>query len=341
MIFPGRAAESIAQAALVLRSGELIGLPTETVYGLAADAGNEAAVAKIFAAKGRPSNHPLIVHVHDASGVAHFADNVPAFANLLIKAFWPGPLTLILPRRTGVAAAAAGGQNSIGLRCPSHPVAQALLATLASDPHPVYGLAAPSANQFGRVSPTTAAHVQSEMGADLLILDGGACDVGIESTIVDCTRGVPVLLRPGHITPAQMKAACGQQVLSEDELIDQTEVAPRASGTLESHYAPNAKVRLMDDKALQHALDMLGADMDAKPGAAPVIAVYSRAILKSRSSKVLRRRMPDDAAATAQQLFSVLREFDAQGVKLIWVETPPATPDWDGVRDRLTRASAG
>ena len=341
MIFPGRAAESIAQAALVLRSGELIGLPTETVYGLAADAGNEAAVAKIFAAKGRPSNHPLIVHVCDASGVAHFADNVPAFANLLIKAFWPGPLTLILPRRTGVAAAAAGGQNSIGLRCPSHPVAQALLATLASDPHPVYGLAAPSANQFGRVSPTTAAHVQSEMGADLLILDGGACDVGIESTIVDCTRGVPVLLRPGHITPAQMKAACGQQVLSEDELIDQTEVAPRASGTLESHYAPNAKVRLMDDKALQHALDMLGADMDAKPGAAPVIAVYSRAILKSRSSKVLRRRMPDDAAATAQQLFSVLREFDAQGVKLIWVETPPATPDWDGVRDRLTRASAG
>ncbi len=341
MIFPGRAAESIAQAALVLRSGELIGLPTETVYGLAADAGNEAAVAKIFAAKGRPSNHPLIVHVHDASGVAHFADNVPAFANLLIKAFWPGPLTLILPRRTGVAAAAAGGQNSIGLRCPSHPVAQALLATLASDPHPVYGLAAPSANQFGRVSPTTAAHVQSEMGADLLILDGGACDVGIESTIVDCTRGVPVLLRPGHITAAQMKAACGQQVLSEDELIDQTEVAPRASGTLESHYAPNAKVRLMDDKALQYALDMLGADMDAKPGAAPVIAVYSRAILKSRSSKVLRRRMPDDAAATAQQLFSVLREFDAQGVKLIWVETPPATPDWDGVRDRLTRASAG
>ena len=324
-----------------MRSGELIGLPTETVYGLAADAGNEAAVAKIFAAKGRPSNHPLIVHVHDASGVAHFADNVPAFANLLIKAFWPGPLTLILPRRAGVAAAAAGGQNSIGLRCPSHPVAQALLAALAVDPHPVYGLAAPSANQFGRVSPTTAAHVQSEMGADLLILDGGACDVGIESTIVDCTRGVPVLLRPGHITPAQMKAACGQQVLSEDELIDQTEVAPRASGTLESHYAPNAKVRLMDDKALQHALDMLGADMDAKPGAAPVIAVYSRAILKSRSSKVLRRRMPDDAAATAQQLFSVLREFDAQGVKLIWVETPPATPDWDGVRDRLTRASAG
>ena len=348
MILPGHPtglmAESIGQAARVLRAGELIGLPTETVYGLAADAGNETAVAKIFAAKGRPSNHPLIVHVGDASGVAHFADNVPAFACQLIKAFWPGPLTLILPRRAGVAAAAAGGQNSIGLRCPSHPMAQALLAVLAADPHPIHGLAAPSANQFGRVSPTTAAHVQSEMGHGLLILDGGACDVGIESTIVDCTRGVPVLLRPGHITPAQMQAVCGQAVLTEGDLSEASEKAPRASGTLESHYAPNAKVRLMEAKALQYALDLLGDEMEAKAGAAPdaspVIAVYSRVILKSRSSKVLRRRMPDDANATAQQLFAVLREFDAQGVKLIWVETPPPLAEWDGVRDRLTRASA-
>ncbi len=317
-----------------------MGLPTETVYGLAADADNEAAVAKIFAAKGRPSNHPLIVHVADASGVAHFADNVPAFAHQLIKAFWPGPLTLILPRRAGVAAAAAGGQNSIGLRCPSHPVAHALLAALAAESHPILGLAAPSANQFGRVSPTTAAHVQSEMGKDLLILDGGACDVGIESTIVDCTRGMPVLLRPGHITPAQMKAACGQDVLSEDELSGTSEQAPRASGTLESHYAPDAKVRLMNAKALQNALNLLGADVDKSADSKPVIAVYSRVILKSPAHKILRRRMPDDAAATAQQLFAVLRDFDAQGVKLIWVETPPDAPDWDGVRDRLTRASA-
>jgi L-threonylcarbamoyladenylate synthase len=339
VILPGRDAESIAQAADSLRAGALVGLPTETVYGLAADADNEAAVAKIFAAKGRPSNHPLIVHVADANGVAHFADNVPAFANLLIKAFWPGPLTLILPRRAGVAAAAAGGQNSIGLRCPLHPVAHALLMALAADPHPIHGLAAPSANQFGRVSPTTAAHVQSEMGDGLLILDGGACDVGIESTIVDCTRGVPVLLRPGAITPAQMKSVCGQEVLSEDELVDQTETAPRASGTLESHYAPNAKVRLMDAKALQSALDLLGADVDKAGDSKPVIAVYSRVILKSPAHKILRRRMPDDATATAQQLFAVLRDFDAHGVKLIWVETPPDAPDWDGVRDRLTRAS--
>ena len=340
MIRVGRDAESISQAARVLRAGELVGLPTETVYGLAADADNEAAVAKIFVAKGRPSNHPLIVHVADASGVAHFADKVPAFADLLIKAFWPGPLTLILPRRDGVAAAAAGGQNSIGLRCPSHPVAHALLVALAAGAYPIHGLAAPSANQFGRVSPTTAAHVQSEMGEDLLILDGGACDVGIESTIVDCTRGVPVLLRPGHITPAQMQAVCGQAVLTEDELTDQTERAPRASGTLESHYAPNAKVRLMDAKALQNALDLLGADVDKAGDAKPVIAVYSRVILKSPAHKILRRRMPDDATATAQQLFAVLRDFDAQGVKLIWVETPPPLAEWDGVRDRLTRASA-
>ena len=340
MILPGQDAESIARADRALRAGELVGLPTETVYGLAADANNQAAVAKIFAAKCRPSNHPLIVHVADASGVAHFADNVPEFATRLIKAFWPGPLTLILPRRASVAAAAAGGQNSIGLRCPAHPVAHALLAALATDPNPIWGLAAPSANQFGRVSPTTAAHVQSEMGNDLLILDGGACDVGIESTIVDCTRGVPVLLRPGHITPAQMQAVCGQAVLSEDELADDSEKAPRASGTLESHYAPNAKVRLMDAKALQNALDLLGADVDKTGDNKPVIAVYSRVILKSPAHKILRRRMPDDATATAQQLFAVLRDFDAQGVKLIWVETPPPLADWDGVRDRLTRASA-
>ena len=259
-------------------------------------------------------------------------------------------MTLILPRRDGVAAAAAGGQNSIGLRCPSHPVAQALLKaclepneSTQTATHPqqaVWGLAAPSANQFGRVSPTTAAHVQSEFGADLLILDGGPCTVGIESTIIDCTRGVPVLLRPGAITREQVQVACGQAVLQQDELPQAGSAAPRASGTLESHYAPNASVRLMDAKALQTALDLLGADMDAA-GVGPLIATYSRAILNTRSSQVLRRRMPDDAAATAQQLFAVLREFDARGVKLIWIETPPDSPAWDGVRDRLQRASAG
>ncbi len=348
MILPGNAPASIAEAARAVRRGDLVGLPTETVYGLAADADNPAAVAKIFAAKGRPSDHPLIVHVADASGVACFASEVPDFAQALMAAFWPGPLTLILPRKVGVAATSAGGQNSIGLRCPSHPVAQALLKALiangADKLQPVWGLAAPSANQFGRVSPTTAAHVAGEFGEELLILDGGACEVGIESTIIDCTRGVPVLLRPGGISRAQIEAVCKQSVLSNEELTSDIPQGPRASGTLESHYAPNAKVRLMDAKALQAALDLLGNDMDVKADKAlasqPVIAIYSRVILRTPSSRVLRRRMPDDATATAQQLFAVLRDFDALGVKLIWVETPQDDPEWDGVRDRLTRASA-
>lgn len=343
MILDGSASESIAAGAQRIRAGGLLGLPTETVYGLGADADNDAALAQIFAAKGRPVDHPLIVHVLNEASVAHFADQVPNFAHQLIQAFWPGPLSLILPRREGVAAAAAGGQNSIGLRCPSHPVAQALLKACLEKQ--VWGIAAPSANQFGRVSPTTAQHVQGEFGADLLILDGGPCDVGIESTIIDCTRGVPVLLRPGAITAQQVQAVCGLRVLSKDELLAQAAPAPRASGTLESHYAPKAKVRLMEAKALQTALDLLGDGLDAAatPGAnaaSPTIATYARTLLKTRSAKVLRRRMPADASATAQQLFAVLREFDDQGVKLIWIETPPDTPEWDGVRDRLQRASA-
>jgi L-threonylcarbamoyladenylate synthase len=338
MILDGSAAESIAVAARALRRGELVGLPTETVYGLGADAGNDVAVAKIFAAKGRPADHPLIVHVADASGVAHFARDLPAFAHQLIGAFWPGPLTLILPRRPEVGAVVAGGQHSIGLRCPSHPVAHALLQ--ACRELGVHGVAAPSANKFGRVSPTTAAHVQSEFGDALLVLDGGACEVGIESTIIDCTRGAPVLLRPGAITREQVQAACGLKPLSQEELATLDAPAPRASGTLESHYAPAARVRLMDARALQAALDVLGDGIDAGDAAGPTIATYARVILHTPSARVLRRRMPDDAAATAQQLFAVLREFDAQGVRLIWIETPPETPEWEGVRDRLQRAAA-
>lgn len=326
---------AVEAAAQRLAAGSLVGMPTETVYGLAADADNANAVHRIFEAKGRPSDHPLIVHLAPGdgaqgwrAGVDHYAREVPAFAQALMQAFWPGPLTLILPRREGVAAVSAGGQDSVGLRCPSHPVAQALLA--AARAHGVFGVAAPSANRFGRVSPTTAAHVAEEFkqlpDAALLILDGGACPVGIESTIVDCTRGHPVLLRPGMVTTAQLEAACGQPLRGRDD------AAPRASGTLESHYAPNAKVRLMAAQPLQSALDLLGPD-------ARHIAVYARAPLAVARGVSL-RRMPDDAAQAAQALFSTLRELDATGVKLIWVETPPASPEWDGVRDRLQRAAA-
>ncbi len=326
---------AIAQAAQRLAGGSLVGLPTETVYGLGADADNATAVRAIFAAKGRPADHPLIVHLApgDAPGgwrsaVDHYARDIPPFALRLMEAFWPGPLTLILPRRPDVAAVAAGGQDSVGLRCPSHPVAQALLK--ASAARGVRGVAAPSANRFGRVSPTTAAHVADEFAAldkdELLVLDGGACPVGIESTIVDASRGHPVLMRPGMITPEQLQAACGQPVRARDE------AAPRASGTLASHYAPNAKVRLMDARMLQTALDVLGQD-------ARHIAVYARSRLRTGPSVVL-RTMPADAAACAHELFAVLRELDATGVRLIWVETPPPLAEWDGVRDRLDRAAA-
>ncbi len=335
MILDGRLPSSIDAAARALRAGKLLGLPTETVYGLAADAASDAAVAQIFEAKGRPSDHPLIVHVAGPEGIPHFAASVPAFAEALVRAFWPGPLTLILPRLPDRAAAAAGGQDSVGLRCPAHPVAQAVLKACASDDpalggQPVHGVAAPSANRFGRVSPTTAQHVQGEFGDGLLVLDGGPCTVGIESTIIDCTRGVPVLLRPGAITRAEIAAACGLAPLSKEELPSHT---PRASGTLEAHYAPSAKVRLMDAKALRAGLELLGAD-------ARHLAVYARAPLCSPSSEVVLRRMPEDAAAAAQELFAALRDFDDAGVKLIWVETPPETPDWEGVRDRLQRAAA-
>ena len=358
MIIDGSNPASIDQAAKTIAAGGLVGLPTETVYGLAADAANEEAVANIFAAKGRPSEHPLIVHVADSLSASRFASEIPDFAQKLMDAFWPGPLTLILPRRLDIAAAAAGGQSSVGLRCPSHPVALALLQACAA--RGIHGLAAPSANQFGRVSPTTAAHVQGEFGDELLILNGGACSVGIESTIVDCSRGVPVLLRPGVLTATQIEYACGQNLLANSVLnslskeehsrqsIRRLEVdlsplkttpnamlvdAPRASGMLESHYAPKAKLRLMDAKALQTALDILGVD-------AKHIAVYSRRQMHSASTNILFRRMPEDAGLAAQQLFATLRELDQPDIKLIWVETPPEDAVWDGVRDRVTRAAA-
>jgi L-threonylcarbamoyladenylate synthase len=328
MILDGRLPGSIAQAAQVLAAGGLVAFPTETVYGLGADAGNDSAVAGIFAAKGRPSDHPLIVHVADASAAERFATEIPPVAQRLMQAFWPGPLTLILPRRPGRGAAAAGGQDSIGLRCPAHPVAHALLLACSQADPAVDGLAGPSANRFGRVSPTTATHVASEFDEQLLVLDGGATPVGIESAIVDCTRGVPVLLRPGVLTRPQIEQACGEKLWLPEEMPG---AAPRASGTLEAHYAPAAKVRLMDAKSMQTALDVLGPD-------AVAIAVYSRSAVRTRSPHY--RRMPDDAIETARQLFAVLRDFDATGVKLIWVEAPPDTPEWDGVRDRLRRAAA-
>jgi len=321
----GHEPAAIETAATRLAEGGLVAFATETVYGLGARADDDAAVARIFAAKGRPRGHPLIVHVNDRADVTTFAARIPPIAGRLMDEFWPGPLTVIVPRAVGVADAAAGGHPTLALRSPAHPVAHALLS--AARLLGVPGIAAPSANRFGRVSPTLAQHVVDEFGDDLLVLDGGACRIGIESSIVDCSGSHPMLLRPGVLTRDRIEAAAGEPLLDLDDS------APQAPGTLEAHYAPRAKVRLMATSMLHTALQMLGKE--------PLkLAVYSRSVPSGMAPGLRHRRMPARPEQAAHELFSVMRELDAEGVQLIWVEDPPTGPDWDGVRDRLTRAAA-
>ncbi|MDP2005736.1 MAG: L-threonylcarbamoyladenylate synthase [Rubrivivax sp.] len=320
-VLSGRDPADVRQAARLLAAGELVAFATETVYGLGARADDDKAVARIYAAKGRPAGHPLIVHVADIAAARHFAASLSPAAQRLIAAFWPGPLTVIVPRAAGRGAAAAGGQDSIGLRLPAHPVALALLREAAALGVP--GVAAPSANRFGRVSPTTAAHVVQEFGPALAVLDGGACDIGIESAIVDCTRALPALLRPGQLGRQRIEAVLGAPLAQADA------ASPRAPGTLVSHYAPAAPVRLFD----------ASAPPPAAAGPGRVLGVYSR-LAPAASAACLHRAMPADAATVAHELFAVLRDFDAAGVSAIWVERPPPGPAWDGVRDRLQRAAA-
>ena len=315
----------LQRAAAELAAGELVAFPTETVYGLGARADDDTAVARIFAAKGRPADHPLIVHVSDVAAAHAFASDWPAPAQKLTDAFWPGPLTVIVPRRPGMGTASAAGQASIGLRCPSHPVARALLDAAAA--LGVAGVAGPSANRFGRISPTTAAHVFEEFGDAMTVVDGGECDAGIESAIIDCSRGTPALLRPGVLTRDELEAVLGHPLREADR------DAPRASGTLEAHYAPRAKLRLMPAEQLRAALGVL-----TNSGASPV-AVYFRTVPPGRAVRAY-RAMPDNPVAAAHELFSALRELDSTGAALIWVETPPDAPAWEGVRDRLQRAAA-
>lgn len=335
---PAGLAAAVTEAAARLAAGELVALPTETVYGLGARADRAEAVAKIFAAKGRPSDHPLIVHVADAAGAEVFAKDgaLPEVARRLVAAFWPGPLTVIVPRRPGVATAAAGGHATIGLRCPAHPLFHAVLEEARQLGVP--GLAAPSANRFGRVSPTTAAHVRDEFGDAVAVLDGGPCAVGIESTIVDCSRGQPVLLRPGQWDSAALEALLGEPLRSPDA------EAPRASGTLAAHYAPRARLRLFAPDELQRRLAGGGL-----PGG---VAVYSRAPRPGSSAgQPLPQAFAQPIAhwaemaaqpeSAAQALFATLRRLDDEGAREIWVEAPPADdPRWAGVLDRLQRAAA-
>lgn len=318
--------QSLPAAAARLAAGELLAFPTETVYGLGARADDDNAVRRIFDAKGRPTEHPLIVHVADTAQAQRFAAHWPPAAQALADAFWPGPLTLIVLRRPEMGRAAAGGQGSIGLRVPAHPLAQALLVEALRLGVP--GVAAPSANRFGRVSATRAEHVEQEFGAELAVLDGGDCPGGIESAIVDCTAAAPVLLRPGLLPRERIEALLGARLGQPDAQ------SPRVSGSLRSHYAPQAKLRLMETAALRDALAVLGAvESDLK------LAVYSRSGMPLGRG-IEQRRMPDDPAAAAHELFAVLRDLDARQVQIIWVEQPPATPAWEGVRDRLQRAAA-
>jgi L-threonylcarbamoyladenylate synthase len=321
-------ASAIARAARRIADGGLVAFPTETVYGLGARADDDDAVAAIFAAKGRPSDHPLIVHLADADAASPFAADFPPLARRLADAFWPGPLTVIVARAAGVASAAAGGRSTIGLRCPAHPVARALLRECAV--LGVAGIAAPSANRFGRVSATCADHVEAEFGADLWVVDGGDCELGIESAVVDCTRAQPALLRPGPLTRAQIEAAIGVGLVEPDR------DSPRAPGTLAAHYAPQARLRLMNASQLRDALDVLD-------GLFVGLAVYSRSNRVAAAvgrPGILARTMSDDPQVVAHELFAVLRDFDARGARLIWVEEPPAGAKWEAVRDRLSRAAA-
>jgi len=318
-------AAELDEAVRLLEAGQLVAFPTETVYGLGADAENPEAVARIFAAKGRPSNHPVIVHVVDGADVSYWTDEVPEAAHKLIDAFWPGPLTIILKRAAHIPAAVAGGQDSIGLRCPSHPVAQALLARFKRGRG---GIAAPSANRFGQVSPTTAEHVRDEFGGTVYVLEGDGVDVGIESSIVDLSRldtAGPVLLRPGAITAAMMADVLGTVPLPPDA------AAPRASGTLKAHYAPRTTLTLAQPDALPQYVQALPEGQRlAFIGHAPASAAPRCVFVQA----------PATPEAYAQALYGLLRRLDKEGYQRLVFEPVPDDHDWDGVRDRLGRAAA-
>jgi L-threonylcarbamoyladenylate synthase len=321
----------------LLQSGKLVAFPTETVYGLGADAADPDAIARIFAAKGRPSTHPLIVHLPGAAYLEQWAREIPPSAWRLAEAFWPGPLTLILARAPAVPYAVTGGQETVGLRVPAHPLSLALLRAFAQaggGRGGLCGIAAPSANRFGRISPTDAAHVREELGdAVALVLDGGACEIGIESTILDLSRhdAPPRLLRPGHITPEQIGEIIGMLPESPEGL--KMVGVPRASGSLDGHYAPRTAMRLVAPDGLIRAVEEIlargrrcGLLLHGAETPPPVHSL---------------RRLPHTPAGFARLLYAALRELDQAGNDLILVEAVPADPDWSAVADRLRRAARG
>lgn len=318
--------QNIRAAADVLLQGGIVAFPTETVYGLGADASNPQALRRVFEIKGRPLDHPLIVHIGHASMLDYWADGIPDGARRLAARFWPGPLTLILPRRQHVSDAVTGGQDTVGLRVPDHPVALALLRSLGIGK----GLAAPSANRFGRISPTTAVHVRAELGeAAVMILDGGACRVGLESTIVSFATGSPVLLRPGGIPAAELEEALGGRI-STPEAAHST---VRAPGMLASHYAPSAPLEVWCREALSRRAWELAMQGQR-------VSVLERSGWPlPYGGGLLRCTMPAQAAAYARRLYAALRQLDAASPDRILVEAPPQTANWQAVNDRLRRAA--
>jgi L-threonylcarbamoyladenylate synthase len=320
-------AREIDRAVAVLRQGGLVAMPTETVYGLAADADNADAVRAVFAAKGRPADHPVIVHVADETALDRWARVVPDGARALATAFWPGPLTIVLPRSARASDLITGGQESVGLRCPAHPWAHALLAAFGG------AVVAPSANSFGRLSPTTAAHVLADLGVKPsgkidLVLDGGPCPVGIESTIVDLSGAAPRLLRPGLITREQLQQVLGRPVETADE------DAPRAPGTLEKHYSPRTPLALVAPEALRARI----AELSPRRLAVLAPALY---LEPSDSHVVLALPAADDPDGYARFLYANLHRMDASGADQLLIAEPPRGPDWLAIHDRLNRAQAG
>jgi L-threonylcarbamoyladenylate synthase len=317
-------AKAVGRAAALLRQGELVAFPTETVYGLGADAANPAAVAKIFVAKDRPADHPLIVHLPGDGHLDKWAREIPDVAFELAEAFWPGPLTLILKRGPNVWDVVTGGQDTVGLRVPGHPMALELLREFNG------GIAAPSANRFGRISPTTAQHVHDELGdAVSMVLDGGPCRVGIESTILDLSGAQPTILRPGVIGREAIA-----QVLGAMPAQGAGATAPRVSGSLAAHYAPRTPVALMPGDGLLIALRNALA-------AGEKIAVLSCLGAPLEHERVVWRRAPTDSAGFAHDLYLNLRELDALGCARIIIQRPPQTAAWRAIMDRLERAAAG
>lgn len=311
----------IEEATRLLNVGELVAFPTETVYGLGADASNPAAVARIFAAKGRPRSHPVIVHVSSFDAAREWAGSVPDAALRLAEAFWPGPLTIVLPRSSRVPDAVTGGQPSVALRAPAHPVARALLAAFGR------GIAAPSANRYGRISPTRAVDVREELGDRVaLVLDGGNCEVGLESTIVACLDGRVTLLRPGAVSRSQLADVVGV-------VADPDDSAPRAPGRQRSHYAPGTPLSIVDAVNLQR-------EVQGAVAAEERIAVLARSVAPIASEQLVWRRMPAGPAAYARTLYTALRELDAAGAGRILVEAVPTEESWAAVADRLSRAAA-